>query len=91
MLYLAAMVTNFSMSGWSLGALVAWSCWSPARPAPQKNCSCRPSCVWLTSSCPPYRPRSRKRTGCSGDVDEQTDRTRDLQRPREVDDSETAG
>ena len=37
MLYLAAMVTNFSMSGWSLVALVAWSCWSPARPAPQKN------------------------------------------------------
>ena len=24
MLYLAAMVTNFSMSGWPLGALVAW-------------------------------------------------------------------
>jgi len=36
MLYLAAMVTNFSMSGWPLGALVAWSCWSPARPAPQE-------------------------------------------------------
>jgi hypothetical protein len=74
MLYLAAMVTNFSMSGWSLVALVAWSCWSPARPAPQKNSekcvapvnrsmiatATRPTCLQEESRLIPSQPTTRR-------------------------------